>query len=182
MSGSLENVIVLNDFVVAVLNVSNVCCLGKSRKMLKGCSRRELSARRRRRQPCSANRFSIGKLKRERGLLPLPDQSKILLNLKWGAGKLCDVTPLNPHHLAAAWDPIWIVHSVAACTQASGSFLPSLLSALGPGVGEEISEAWVSILFPKAGHHCCWNLEHPVLDRTRLYVSGLTLSIHTYHA
>lgn len=35
----------LNDLVVAVLNVSNVCCLRKSRKMLKGCSERELLAK-----------------------------------------------------------------------------------------------------------------------------------------
>ena len=60
--------------------------------MLKGCSRRELSARRRR-QPCLANKFSTGKLRRERGPLRPPAQGKTSLDLKWGASKLCNVTP-----------------------------------------------------------------------------------------
>lgn len=62
--------------------------------MLKGCSRKELSARRRR-KPCLANKFSTGKLQRERRPLPLSTQGETSLDLKWGASKLCGVTPPN---------------------------------------------------------------------------------------
>lgn len=141
--------------------------------MLKGCSRRELSARRRR-QPCLANKFSTGKQRRERRHLQFPDQGKTSLDLKWGPSKLCDVTPkpllpwLQPGAPAGACMAQHMHTSFGYMTPGEPCVCPRTWgwgrkpSSLSLDVALETPDApFFSILFPRTGHHCCWELEHP---------------------
>lgn len=153
--------------------------------MLKGCSRRELSARRRR-KPCLAKKFSTGKQQRERRPLPLSSQDETSLDLKWRASKLCSVTP-KPH---VPWEQLsWSMHGAAVGTQAPGTWPLCVPWDLGPGKKSQqpqfrssaieprcsifqhpLPQNWVSVIAAESQ-------STPVLDRTRPHTRGLTLSV-----
>lgn len=141
--------------------------------MLKGCSRRELSARRRR-KPCLANTFSTGKLQKVRREKTPSHPGWNFTRSKMRGQQIVWCDPLKPH--VPQLQLSWSMHGAAVCTQAPGTCpLASPVCALGPGLRGEIPAARVQMfchrpkmlhlsaqfLFPRTECHCSWETEHP---------------------